>query len=175
MGVDDDKRAIGRQLKRYLAVNRISREQFCFDTKLGKSTVDKLMTGIYSEATLQIVLDRTNFVRSNNVAAPSLGGYVKSMWSGYVSDYLFLEPDLNGSGAIVAAQVSIVWNDEIPGLVLYHGSSKSKKTFPLGEVVIPHERSPLIYIQPVGEVKVGRSFPIDNVSSTDHARFDAYG
>jgi hypothetical protein len=158
MAVDDDKRVIGRQLKRYLAVNRISREQFCFDTKLGKSTVDKLMTGIYSDATLQIVLERTNFVRSNMIAAKSLGGYLKSMWLGYISDYLFLEPDLTGSGSIVAAQVSISWSDEIPGLVLYHGSSRSKKAVPLGELVIPHERSPLIYVQPVGEVKVGRSF-----------------
>jgi hypothetical protein len=81
---NDDKRAIGKEIKRYLAVNRISREQFCFQTKLGKSTVDKLITGLYSDATLQIVLERTSFVRSNSFAAKHLGGYARSAWTGYL-------------------------------------------------------------------------------------------
>ena len=54
MPIDDEKRRVGREIKKYLASNRISREQFCFETKLGKSTVDKLITGIlenYQSAT----------------------------------------------------------------------------------------------------------------------------
>jgi hypothetical protein len=38
--IDPDKRAIGRDIKKYLAINRISREEFSFQTKLGKSTID---------------------------------------------------------------------------------------------------------------------------------------
>ena len=77
-----DKRQIGRDIKRYLAVNRISREEFSFQTKLGKSTIDKLVTGIYSEATLQIGLERTSFVRNNSFAARQYGGYSRAAWTG---------------------------------------------------------------------------------------------
>jgi hypothetical protein len=73
MSDNAEKRAVGRDIKKYLAVNRISREEFSFQTKLGKSTIDKLITGIYSENTLQIVLDRTSFVRNNSFAAKQLG------------------------------------------------------------------------------------------------------
>jgi hypothetical protein len=38
----------------------MSREQFAFKTKLGKSTVDKLLTGLFSEKTLVIVESHTN-------------------------------------------------------------------------------------------------------------------
>ena len=39
----------------HLARQRISREQFAIKTKLGKSTVDKLLTGLLSDRTLVIV------------------------------------------------------------------------------------------------------------------------
>ena len=43
----------------YLARERISREQFAFKTKLGKSTVEKLLIGLFSERTLAIVESHT--------------------------------------------------------------------------------------------------------------------
>jgi adenylate cyclase len=51
----DDKKRIVTAIRDYLARERISREQFAFQTKLGKSTVDKLLTGLFSEKTLAIV------------------------------------------------------------------------------------------------------------------------
>src|ERR1044072_7311893 len=53
-GMDDKKRVV-TAIRDYLARERISREQFAFQTKLGKSTVDKLLTGLFSEKTLAIV------------------------------------------------------------------------------------------------------------------------
>jgi adenylate cyclase len=50
-----DKTRIAAALKDYLARERISREEFAWRTKLGKSTVDKLLTGLFSERTLSIV------------------------------------------------------------------------------------------------------------------------
>jgi class 3 adenylate cyclase len=45
----DHERRITAAIRNYLARERISREQFAFKTKLGKSTVDKLLTGLFSE------------------------------------------------------------------------------------------------------------------------------
>lgn len=149
MTIDEERRKTGREIKRYLAVNRISREEFCFQTKLGKSTVDKLMTGIYSDATLQIVLERTGFVRNNAFAARHLGGYSRAAWSGYLSDYLFLLPSIAGTG-LEALRVAIEWDDNLPGLAV---TQKSGRNFAqrerIGTISIPHERSPLIYVQAV--------------------------
>lgn len=46
-------------IKDYIARERISREQFAFKTRLGKSTVDKLLTGLFSDRTLSIVESHT--------------------------------------------------------------------------------------------------------------------
>ena len=55
----DDKKRITTEIRDYLARQRISREQFAHQTRLGKSTVDKLLTGLFSERTLVIVESHT--------------------------------------------------------------------------------------------------------------------
>ncbi|MBI3706249.1 MAG: tetratricopeptide repeat protein [Proteobacteria bacterium] len=55
----DDRKRIAAAIKDYLARERISREQFAFKSKLGKSTVDKLLTGLFSDRTLSIVESHT--------------------------------------------------------------------------------------------------------------------
>lgn len=55
----DDRKRIATALKDHLARERMSREQFAFKTKLGKSTVDKLLTGLFSDRTLAIVEGHT--------------------------------------------------------------------------------------------------------------------
>jgi TolB-like protein/Tfp pilus assembly protein PilF len=50
-----DPKQIAAAIKDHLARERISREQFAFKTKLGKSTVDKLLIGLFSDKTLAIV------------------------------------------------------------------------------------------------------------------------
>jgi transcriptional regulator with XRE-family HTH domain len=51
----DKRKQIAAAIRRYLARERISREELAFRTKLGKSTVDKLLIGLFSERTLSIV------------------------------------------------------------------------------------------------------------------------
>jgi adenylate cyclase len=51
----DDRKRVVAIIRDYLARERISREQFAFKTKLGKSTVDKLLIGLFSDKTLSIV------------------------------------------------------------------------------------------------------------------------
>jgi hypothetical protein len=151
MPVDEEKRRVGREVKKYLVSNRQSREQFCFETKLGKSTVDKLITGIYSDATLQIVLERTKFVRNNAFASKRLGGMLDQLgldtW-----EIIFLQPSISGDDDLVAFRVAIEWDDNLPGLALIQKSGKSSERNCIGALWIPHERSPLIYIQPVDMV-----------------------
>ena len=51
----EGKRRVASAVKDYLARERISREQFAFKTKLGKSTIDKLFIGLFSTKTLVVV------------------------------------------------------------------------------------------------------------------------
>ncbi len=55
----DGRKRIAAAIKDHLARERVSREQFAFKTKLGKSTVDKLLTGLFSERTLSVVEKHT--------------------------------------------------------------------------------------------------------------------
>ena len=50
-----DRKRIAGLIRDHLAQQRISREQFAFRTKLGKSTVDKLLVGLFSDRTLAVV------------------------------------------------------------------------------------------------------------------------
>jgi hypothetical protein len=162
MDDDAEKRRIGRDIKKYLAVNRISREEFSFQTKLGKSTIDKLITGLYSEATLQIVLDRTSFVRNNSFAAKQFGAYSRAAWAGYLRTFRLLLPSIAQEGHVDALCVTIDWDETVPGMVLVHRSGrKLSKTERIGIVSIPHERSPLIYVQAIeGQ---GRTFVLSTM------------
>jgi adenylate cyclase len=55
----DAKKRIAAAIRDRLARERMSREQFAFRTRLGKSTVDKLLTGLFSDKTLAIVESHT--------------------------------------------------------------------------------------------------------------------
>jgi TolB-like protein/tetratricopeptide (TPR) repeat protein len=55
----EGRRRVAAAIKDHIARERISREQFAFKTKLGKSTVDKLLTGLFSDRTLSIVEKHT--------------------------------------------------------------------------------------------------------------------
>ncbi|MCC7046456.1 MAG: tetratricopeptide repeat protein [Alphaproteobacteria bacterium] len=50
----DGKRRIAAAIKDYIARERISRDEFAHRARLGKSTVDKLLTGLFSDRTLSI-------------------------------------------------------------------------------------------------------------------------
>jgi TolB-like protein/Tfp pilus assembly protein PilF len=67
----DDKKRIAAAIRDYLARERLSREQFAFKTKLGKSTVDKLLTGLFSDRTLSIVESHTRLSLRAGFAADS--------------------------------------------------------------------------------------------------------
>ena len=64
----DGKKRIAATIKDYLARERVSREEFAFRTKLGKSTVDKLLIGLFSDRTLSIVESHTKLALRSTLA-----------------------------------------------------------------------------------------------------------
>ena len=66
----DHKRRVAAAIRDYLARERISREQFAFKTKLGKSTVEKLLIGLFSERTLAIVESHTGLKLREMLESP---------------------------------------------------------------------------------------------------------
>jgi adenylate cyclase len=66
----DARKQIAEAIKDHLARERISREQFAFKTRLGKSTVDKLLIGLFSERTLAIVEGHTKIPLRSMLAEP---------------------------------------------------------------------------------------------------------
>jgi TolB-like protein len=67
----DKRKRIAAAVRDYLARERISREEFAFRTKLGKSTVDKLLIGLFSERTLSIVESFTKLTLRGELDPPS--------------------------------------------------------------------------------------------------------
>lgn len=57
--MSDGHKRVAAAVRAHIAREHISREEFAFRTRLGKSTIDKFMTGLFSERTLAIVEDRT--------------------------------------------------------------------------------------------------------------------
>lgn len=69
-----DRKTIAGAVRRYLARERMSREEFAFRTRLGKSTIDKLLIGRFSDRTLAIVEGETGLrFQPDAVAAPAAG------------------------------------------------------------------------------------------------------
>ncbi|MFH5923028.1 tetratricopeptide repeat protein [Roseomonas xinghualingensis] len=55
----DENRRVANIIRDYIAREHMSRDQFAFKTKLGRSTVDKLLVGLFSDKTLAIVEGHT--------------------------------------------------------------------------------------------------------------------
>jgi TolB-like protein len=70
----DGTKRVAAAVKDYLARERISREQFAFKTKLGKSTIDKFLIGLFSEKTLAVVEGHTRLPLRALLEEPLRGG-----------------------------------------------------------------------------------------------------
>ena len=120
---DQEKRNTARAIREHMTRARLSREAFAFKTKLGKSTVDKLLIGLFSSRTLSIV-EETLQVRFRHFdvveakADEGLGGYSRSDVSIYEGPYLFVRPSFKEEKVILAFQMSIVWDEATAGLSL---------------------------------------------------------
>ncbi len=68
----DERRRIAAILRDYLARERISRDEFAHRTRIGRSTVDKLLIGLFSDRTLAMAEGATGLALRGPASAPAL-------------------------------------------------------------------------------------------------------
>jgi adenylate cyclase len=93
----DDRKRVAAIIRDYLARERISREQFAFKSKLGKSTVDKLLIGLFSDKTLSIVEGYTGLPLRTS-PAPEQPAAPRAVLSGPDTPSIAVLPFTNMSG-----------------------------------------------------------------------------
>ncbi|HEU0158693.1 MAG TPA: hypothetical protein VFR00_05255, partial [Hyphomicrobiaceae bacterium] len=84
-----DRKRIVQAIRSYIARERISRGEFAERAKLGKSTVDKLVVGLFSEKTIlqiesQLKISLVGGGGPGEAAAEDLGRYTKEETQNYV-------------------------------------------------------------------------------------------
>src|SRR3981189_600250 len=98
MPIDDaDRKRIVQAIRTHIARERISREEFARRTRLGKSTVDKLVVGIFSEKTILQIEAQTKISLLGggpvvDAAGEEFGRYTRDDTKNYVGDYVFARP-----------------------------------------------------------------------------------
>src|SRR5246127_485101 len=93
----DDRKRIAAVIRDHLARERISREQFAFKSKLGKSTVDKLLIGLFSDKTLSIVEGHTG-LSLHTSPAPEQPAAPRAVFGGSDTPSIAVLPFTNMSG-----------------------------------------------------------------------------
>jgi hypothetical protein len=143
MPIDDAERArIVEAIRRFIARERISRAEFAERTRLGKSTVDKLLVGIFSEKTILQVEARLSIsLRSTQdgaeFAREEFGKYTREDTRNYVGEYVFARPSFRARGPIHAFRMEIVWDGEEKGLLVKESAPRSREEAQFGRIHIP--------------------------------------
>jgi hypothetical protein len=142
---DTDRDRIVQAIRTYIAKERISREEFAQRAKLGKSTVDKLVVGIFSEKTILQIESLLNVslvdaATADEKAAEEFGGYSRAATiKHYVGKYVFVRPSFQEDGTIQAFPMEIEWNREARALLVKEIASGKKAPPQFGKVYIPPE------------------------------------
>src|SRR5690349_23554991 len=143
MTIDDAERShIVQAVRGYIARERISRDEFALRTKLGKSTVDKLVVGIFSEKTaLQIEAALNISLRSSDhraeCAKDEYGKYTREDTRTYLGDYVFARPSFREQGVIHAFPMTISWDESEKVLVVKEVAARDKHPAQFGKIYIP--------------------------------------
>lgn len=139
---DADRNRIVQAIRTYIAKERISRDEFAQRARLGKSTVDKLVVGIFSEKTilqieslLKIAL--VNAATPDETAVEELGRYTRRDTINYIGEYVFARPSFQEDGLIHAFHMEIVWDRDAGALLVKEVSGGKKAPPQLGKVHIP--------------------------------------
>lgn len=139
-----ERQSITQAVRTYLARERISREEFARRTKLGKSTVDKLVTGLFSEKTVIQVETHTKLAllgsaRSKDMAADEFGHYSRTDVQPYCGTYTFGRPSFREKNVIEAHAMEFTWNDAQPCLIVRECEPDADMPAQLGRVYLPRD------------------------------------
>lgn len=143
MAIDDaDRKRIVQAIRAYIARERISREEFAIHTRLGKSTIDKLVVGIFSEKTIlqlesQLKLGLLRGSPTADVAGDEFGRYSRDDTRNYVGEYVFARPSFHGDPLIHAFHMQIAWDDTLPALLVREVAKDKKVPLQFGKIFIP--------------------------------------
>lgn len=143
MPIDEADRArIIRAIRTYIARERISRAEFALRARLGKSTVDKLVVGIFSEKTILQVEAQLNLGlrRSDEgveFAREEFGRYTRDDTRNYVGEYVFARPSFQDSSIIYAFRMEIMWDREEKVLLVKESAPHKKEAPQFGKIHIP--------------------------------------
>jgi len=137
-----DRSRIVQAIRAYIARERISRQEFAQRTKLGKSTVDKLVVGLFSEKTLlqvesHLKLNFTNATIASELAPEELGRYSRQDTTNYIGSYVFARPSFQEDGLILAFAMDISWDSASSALQIKEAASGKKVPQQFGKIYIP--------------------------------------
>jgi hypothetical protein len=142
MPIDDtDRKTITQAVRTYIAKQRISREEFAQRAKIGKSTVDKLVVGIFSEKTILQIESQLNIeLRCESggaeAAAAEFGKYTREETKRYPGHYIFARPSFQGDAIIHAFHMEVEWDRAVRALVIKE-RDRNKKHVQFGTIHIP--------------------------------------
>jgi hypothetical protein len=125
------RKAVGQAIKEHIAREGLSREEFCFRFRIAKGTLDKMVTGLFSDKTL-VKFERNvgrsfrDGASSFERAAPELGGYLHADYRDYEGYYTLARPAFHDATRISLFPVRIDWKDSRPGLRI---SGKAADTY----------------------------------------------
>jgi hypothetical protein len=141
---DQERKRIVQAIRAYIARERISREEFAQRAKLGKSTVDKLVVGIFSEKTILQIESQMKLsllggagAAAVEAAGEEFGRYTKDDIKDYIGKYVFARPSFRENGVICAFPMEIVWDSDTPGLLVREITEGRKDAAQFGKVYIP--------------------------------------
>ena len=142
MPIDDtDRKTVAQAVRTYIAKERISREEFAERAKLGKSTVDKLVVGLFSEKTILQIESQLNIhLRRDSAgaefAADEFGKYTREETHKYPGHYVFARPSFREDAVIHAFHMEIEWDRGV-GALLIKERARDKKVLQFGRIYIP--------------------------------------
>jgi hypothetical protein len=143
MTIDEaDRKRIIQAIRTYIARERISRDEFARRTKLGKSTVDKLVVGIFSEKTILQIEAQTKIRLlgggpASEAAGEEFGKYTKEDTTDYIGEYVFARPSFHEDGLIHAFRMEIVWDRDASMLLVKEIGTGKKVPLQFGKIYIP--------------------------------------
>jgi hypothetical protein len=143
MPIDDaDRKRIVQAIRTYIARERISRDEFARRTRLGKSTVDKLVVGIFSEKTILQIEAQTkiNLLGGGpaiETAGEEYGKYSREETKNYLGEYVFARPSFHEDGLIHAFHMEIVWDRDNSVLLVKEVAAGKKVPLQFGKIYIP--------------------------------------
>ena len=139
----EERKAVAQAIRAYIARERISRETFARRAKIGKSTVDKLVTGIASEKTIiqieeQLKLKlRAMQPAGGMTAAPQFGGYAYEDAQKYFGTYILIRPAFTSERLIYAFAMDIHWADDVAALAVTQKTGGDKPKAQFGHIHMP--------------------------------------